>query len=545
MEENNNNSLKILYSPFMYFFLGCYYFLYGLIYPFRLIFKFLGDKMFSVYLKSTEKKSSVVSEEMSDIPISLKIEESSDVFHDDEDNEDDVTIIEEIDKKNDPDDRYTRKKISARKREKYKLAKEQLQFALENDSVRSQVPITYRYVAINDDGKKETNTFSAYSKMEVYTYLENESYDVLSIETSKLINFLYKPSSFLAPKFRNKDLIFWLTQLSTYIKSGIPLTNAMRVLSKQMSKDSNKKRVFDAIIYNLTLGESFSSALEKQTGVFPQLLINMIKAAEATGELEATLDDMANYYTEMENTRKQMISAISYPAIIMVFSIGVVAFILVYIIPKFQDVYTQAGATLNPITNAVIVASKFLQANITYIILIIILFIIGFITFYKKVKVFRLNVQKILMKLPLVGKIIIYKEMSVFAKTFASLLKNNVFITESMDILTNITNNEIYKGIMMNTIENIAKGEKISTSFKNHWAVPDVAYFMIVTGESTGELTNMMDKVADHYQTSHKTIIDSMKSFIEPALIIFLAVVVGGIIMSVILPMFGLTQEIG
>ena len=425
----------------------------------------------------------------------------------------------------------SKRKISKRKLEKYRLLKEQLNFALENDNVRSQIPITYRYIAINEDGKKETNTFLAYSKMEVYTYLENEHYDVLSIETSKLINFMYKPSSFLAPKFKNKDLIFWLTQLSTYIKSGIPLTNAMRVLSKQMSKDANKKRVFDSIIYNLTLGESFSSALEKQTGVFPQLLINMIKAAEATGELEATLDDMANYYTEMENTRKQMISAISYPAIIMVFSMAVVAFILIYIIPKFQDVYAQAGAKLNPITSAVITLSNFLQSNISYIILVIILIIAGFTIFYKKVKVFRHSIQKVLMKLPLVGKIIIYKEMSVFAKTFASLLKSNVFITESMDILTNITNNEVYKEIMLNTIENIAKGEKISTSFKSHWAVPDVAYFMIVTGESTGELADMMDKVAEYYQTSHKTIIDSMKSFIEPALIVFLAVVVGGIIM--------------
>ena len=163
---------------------------------------------------------------------------------------------------------------------------------------------------------------------------------------------------------------------------------------------------------------------------------------------------------------------------------------------------------------------------------------------YRKVKAFRAFIQKISMKMPVLGKIIIYKEMNIFAKTFSSLLKNNVFITDSIDILTSITKNEIYRDIMIETIDNIAKGEKISTSFKDHWAVPDVAYYMIVTGESTGELAEMMSKVADYYQTNHKSIINSMKSFIEPAMIIILAVVVGGIVLSVILPMFGLYAEI-
>ena len=148
------------------------------------------------------------------------------------------------------------------------------------------------------------------------------------------------------------------------------------------------------------------------------------------------------------------------------------------------------------------------------------------------------------MKLPIFGKIVIYKEMNVFTKTFSSLLANNVFITESMNLLSEVTDNEIYKEIMYRTVYYIAKGDKISTSFKDHWAVPDVAYYMIVTGESTGELAEMMAKVADYYQTEHKTIINTLKSFIEPALIIILAVVVGGILMAVILPMFGLYSQI-
>ena len=179
---------------------------------------------------------------------------------------------------------------------------------------------------------------------------------------------------------------------------------------------------------------------------------------------------------------------------------------------------------------------------IIILILVVIFLIIYYL--YRNVKSIRYALQKFAMKLPLFGKIIIYNEMTIFTKTFSSLLKNNVFITESMEILTKITNNEIYKEIMFNTINNIAAGEKISTSFKDNWAIPEVAYYMIVTGESTGELAEMMAKVSLYYQEEHKNIINSLKSLIEPIMIIFLAVVVGGVVLSVIIPMFSLYGQI-
>ena len=152
--------------------------------------------------------------------------------------------------------------------------------------------------------------------------------------------------------------------------------------------------------------------------------------------------------------------------------------------------------------------------------------------------------QELAMHLPLFGNIIIYNEITLFTKTFASLLKNNVYITESIDILSKVTSNEVYKEIMFNTISNIARGDKISESFKDQWAVPEIAYFMIQTGESTGDLANMMAKVSEYYGGLHKATINSMKSFIEPAMIGFIAVVVGGILVAVIMPMFDLYENI-
>lgn len=409
---------------------------------------------------------------------------------------------------------------------------------------RTNKPVAFRYKAIDPTGKLVKGTFTGSSKLDVNAFLVNEGYDVYSIKTSSFINFVYGQSSFGTQKMSNKDLIFWLTQLYTYVKSGIPLTDAVKILSNQMGKKGNRKKVFEKIIYELTMGSSFSDALEKQGNVFPSLLINMLKASEATGELEETLKDMADYYREIETTRKQMISAMTYPAIITVFALGVITFILMYVIPQFTKVYEQADITINGFTKSIIDFSNFLKSNISFILLITaVIFLVIFLS-YKNIKFFRKNIQILLMHLPVIGKVIIYNEMTIFTKTFASLLKNNVFITESIELLSKVTNNEVYKEIMYNTITNIAKGEKISESFKDHWAIPDVAYYMIVTGESTGELAAMMDNVSTYYQEQHRAIVANLKAFIEPIMITSLAVVVGAIILAVIIPMFDLYGSI-
>lgn len=545
--------IKILLFPInllKYEALGIYYTLYALLYPFIFIFNKLGDVIFKKYEKTSKKNSDIkeiVEEEVNLDSGSSAFKEESKTKSDakKEIKQDDPYKIEYTETLEDKWNKFYNNLSFVKKRKEKELAQNRsLYEILQRDTERSEKPLTYKYVALDSSGKKVINTFYAYSKMEVYTYLSGEGYTVLSIETSKYIELFYGPSEYNNFRFKNKDLIFWLTQLSTYLKAGITLTDSMRILGKQMSKSPKKKKVFDSIIYNLTLGESFSSALEKQQNSFPALLISMVKAAEATGELEETLDDLANYYTELENTRKAMINAMSYPAIISVFSIAVIVFIMLYVIPQFEGVYASTGASLNGYTLWILNVSKFFDTNFILIMGSIVAIILITVVLYKKVKSFRKNLQILGMKLPIFGNIIIYKEMNIFAKTFASLLKNNVFITDSMNLLSEITTNEVYKEIMFRTINNIARGEKISTSFKDQWAVPEVAYYMIVTGESTGELAAMMSKVADYYQTEHKTIINNMKSFIEPVMIIFLAVVVGGIVLAVILPMFSLYNQI-
>lgn len=412
------------------------------------------------------------------------------------------------------------------------------------DAVKSSEKQIYEYVAKNEDGKIIKGYFDAFSKVEVHSFLINEGYEVYSIRTSKWINILHANYSSNRTKIKTSDLIFFLTQLSTYIKAGIPLVDSLKILSRQF-KQKSYQRIFKSMMYDLTMGENFSTAMEKQGNAFPKLLINMVKASEMTGELPEALDDMENYYSESEATRKQMITALTYPSVIFVVAIGVMTFIMLFIVPKFVEIYESMDSAQIPgITTFVMNMSAFLQNNIIYLMVGVVIFIVIMKWLYDNVKAFRQFLQTIAMKLPVFGNIIIFNEVTMFTKTFSSLLKHNVFITDSMEILNKISNNEIYKNMILDTINNLAKGEKISLAFKNQWAFPLPAYEMIVTGERTGQLAEMMEKVSTYYQEQHRNAVGRVKAFVEPMLIIFLTVGVGFIVLSIVIPMFNMYNEI-
>lgn len=467
------------------------------------------------------------------------------------------TIKEKIEKEKKEETQTLSQKLENYIKEKYenlsfvKAAREKKEASLiiltinpnGNDAVRTEAKQTYRYLARNKDGKLVKGYFAALSRLDVYSYLIDEGMTVYEIVTNWAINFFHTESSSIKKKMKNKDLVFWLAQLSTYIKAGIPLTDAVKVLAEQ-DKRKKYKSVYDAVIYELTMGETFSEALNKQGNVFPALLVNMIKSAEMIGNIEGTLDEMSAYYQEVEDTKRAVISALAYPCIVLIFAIAIVVFMLVYIVPQFVDVYESMNAELNPVTVVTLNISAFLQNEYMKIIEIILAVVVIYTYLYKKVKAFRVMMQHIFMKLPVIGNLIIYKEISLFARTFATLNKNNVLLTDSIDILGKITSNEIYKGLMYRTINNLLKGEKMSETFKDNWAVPQVAYYMILTGESTGELAAMLDKVGDYYQKLQKNSVNMIKTFIEPIMIIFLALIVGFILIAIVVPMFGMYSTI-
>lgn len=397
----------------------------------------------------------------------------------------------------------------------------------------------YRYTIVNSLGKKENGTFEAETENDVRNFLLSQEYQVLEIKERSKFDIDIGGNG----KMKASDLSFSLTQLSTYIKSGIPLADSVRILAKQTKKPLLKKS-FNQLVYQLLKGESLSDAMAMQETVYPKILVNMVKTAEMTGDLPSILDDMAEYYTSMDQTSKQMKSAMTYPIVVLTIAFGVLIFMLTYLVPQFSAMFEENGAKMPALTLAILALSDFIQENWIFLLIGVIAFVVIFIQVYKKNQAFREKLQFAIMHIPVFKDIVIYNEIANFTKTFASLLNHGVFITDSMEILSKVTNNEIYKKIINKTLENLGKGDSISTAFRGEWAIPVVAYEMIVTGETTGQLGNMMEKVAGHFQMLHKNVIDQMKSLVEPFLICFLAVVVGTILLSIIQPMFSIYSQI-
>ena len=409
----------------------------------------------------------------------------------------------------------------------------------EEEVIKEEPLFSYRYKAKGVNGKEFSGTMEGSSIDDVKNFLINEGYEIIEINPRKT----YDVDVNIGGKFGSAELSFTLTQLSTYLKAGISLIDSVRILEKQADKPEHRK-VYQKMVYELLKGESLSVAMQKQQDKFPKLLVNMVKTSELTGDLTSVLDDMAEYYTSKEETKKTMISAMTYPVIVIIIAICVVVFILTSIVPKFVDMYSANDAKIPALTQAIMNISNFLTQH--YIILILIIGgVIGtFILLFKHVQAFRKNAQIVMMHVPVLSKIIIYNEVYNFTKTFASLLNHGVFITDSMEILAKITNNEVYKELINRTIINLNKGANISDSFKGSWAFPVAAYGMIVTGESTGQLGLMMEKVANYYQTLHKNIVKQLQSLLEPMMIVFLAIIVGIILLSVMMPMFDIYSKI-
>lgn len=417
------------------------------------------------------------------------------------------------------------------------------EFQKENVKGKNVKLIRFKYKVKGLDGKFIESYFDAENMLDVQSFLLNKGYEIVSIKEDKLSTSLGLAAISISKKMSSKDLNFFLTQLSTYVKSGIPLVDSMEILSRQ-AKSKSVQMLYRKIVFELNKGTSFSNCLEKQGKVFPKMLINMLKTSEMTGDLTGVLDDMASYYKRQDSNRKQIINAMTYPSVLMIFAVAVLTFVITYVVPSFTDMYASAGASLPKITQVIMGISDFVIKNWYYILLIIIVIVIVLTLLYKSSKSIKYGMQAFVMHIPVVCDLIKYNQLVTFTSTFSTLIKHDVFITDSMDILSRITENEIYKKLIDDSIQNLSKGNGVSVAFKGHWAFPSTAYEMLLTGEKTGKLGEMMEHVATYYQEEQTNLIARLKSLIEPIMIVLLAVLVGIILLAVVVPMFDIYSTI-
>ena len=435
-----------------------------------------------------------------------------------------------------------KKETKEEKKEK-KQNKIQTEFEKTKKNAKEVKMKRFKYKVKDAENKIIESYFDAENQMDVQSFLLNKGYEIISITEDKFSNSLGLVSMSSAKKMTSKDLNFFLTQLSTYVKAGIPLVDSMEILSRQ-AKSKSVQMLYRKIVFELNKGTTFSVCLEKQGKVFPKMLINMLKTSEMTGDLTGVLDDMAAYYKQQDSNRKQIINAMTYPSVLMIFAVAVLTFVITYVVPSFTDMYASAGASLPMITQVIINISDFVIANWYFILLVIFVIVVILTMLYKSSTAAKRSMQSFVMHIPVVSDMIKYNQLVTFTGTFATLIKHDVFITDSMDILSRITENEVYKKIIDDAIKNLSKGNGVSVAFKGHWAFPATAYEMLVTGERTGKLGEMMQHVSDFYQEENTNLIARMKSLVEPIMIVMLAVLVGIVLLAVVVPMFDIYSTI-
>ena len=269
----------------------------------------------------------------------------------------------------------------------------------------------FKYIAKSPKGKIEIGEFQGYSKLDVHSYLLAEGYEVYEIK-AKAKATIFNTDLGLNRQMKKSMLIFYLTQLSTYLKAGIPIVDAIKILANQ-AKSKIEQTIWKSVVYELTMGTTLSEAMLRcGNNVFPKLLINMIKTAEMTGDLPVVLDEQVEYYKSTEKSRKEMINAMMYPIFVFIFAIAIVMYIMISVVPQFVSIYDSIGADLPMITKVLIDISTFIRTNILMIVAITICIILILILLYRRNIIFKASVQRFLMHIPVFGNIIIYNEVN-------------------------------------------------------------------------------------------------------------------------------------
>ncbi len=395
--------------------------------------------------------------------------------------------------------------------------------------------------------KKNKDKKSKYSKQK---NIKRESYKEQKILEQKKLktNRLNSSRTQIKKKFRKpstKNLALATKQLASMIKTGLPLLEALEILY-QTTEDQTLKFVFKDATRSLSKGSSFVSILQKYPDVFDEMYIALVSAGETAGLLEQVLEREALLLESLAKIKSQIKSALTYPIAIFILTFIVVVVMMVFVIPVFQDMYSSSGTELPLLTQSMINASDFLRDPIQImksLPLVLFLFFLG-----KKLiknESFLLYKDSLLLKLPLISDLVTKSSLANFSRTLAALNSAGVPILEALVISKKTLGNRIFKNIIEKMNFKIQSGQPIYKVLETQKVIPKMFSSMFRIGEETGELSEMVNKLADFYEDEVESSVKSLTSLIEPFMIVFVAIVVAFILVAMYLPMFNMINTVG
>ena len=398
----------------------------------------------------------------------------------------------------------------------------------------------YVWTGKNKQNKTQKGEFEAPSEDAVRAHLTR-----LKVTPGKIKlkpKDLFENVAFMQPKVKQADIIIFCRQFSTMIDAGLPIIQCLDILYSQHENKTFKKMLKE-IKSNVESGQTFAEALKKYPKYFDDLFINMISAGEAGGILDTILRRLSAYMEKAAKLKAQIKGAMVYPIVTMIIAAVVVGVILVFVIPVFEEMFEGMGGSLPGPTQFVVALSRFTKGNIHWIILGIIVFIFAFRRFYRTTKG-QTIVDDLVLRLPVFGPIIRKAAVAKFTRTMGTMLGSGVAILDSLEIVAKTAGNKTIENAVFETRSAIAEGRTMADPLSESGVFPSMVCQMIAVGESTGALDAMLTKIADFYDEEVDQAVENMTTLIEPFMLVFLGVIIGGLVVSMYLPIFKMAAAI-
>ena len=399
---------------------------------------------------------------------------------------------------------------------------------------------TFRYTGRNMEGILKKGVIQADTQGKAIEQLRTKGINPREIFES---NSIFHKNITLFESVKNQDFVIFCRQFATLVRAGVSIVESTGILAAQTPSKILKNSLF-AVEADIREGIPFSDAANKHKKVFPSLFVNMIRAGELTGSLDETLERLAAYYEKQFTLKKKVQSTMMYPAVLLVVIVIVVVGLMLTVVPQFATMFEDFGAELPAITLFVLALSELIQQYWWLGLIIVTGLIVTFAYFYKNNSVFNYNVNLILLRVPVFGKLLQKSAIARMTRTLSSLFSSSVPILQALTIVEKVVGNPVIGKVVLDSRISLEQGGTLSEPLRKSWIFPPLVHQMTAIGEKTGSLDYMLEKIADFYEADVDRTVDTLKGLIEPLMIVILAGVVGMIVLSIMVPMFSLFEQI-
>ncbi len=398
----------------------------------------------------------------------------------------------------------------------------------------------YVWTGIDRIGKKQKGELEADNATLARQLVIRKGINVKNVKTKPKSLGDYFPG--IGGGVKDKDIVIFVRQFATMIDAGLPLVQCLDILQEQQS-NANFKRVIRQIKKDVEEGSTLSDAIKKHPKVFDNLFHNLVAAGEVGGILDVILNRLAAYIEKIAKLKKKVKGAMTYPAIVVSIALLVVAIILIYVIPVFAQLFKDAGAKLPSMTIFVMDLSEFTQSYFHWIILGMVAIIFGLRRFRKSERG-RILTDRLILRSPVFGLLIRKVAVARFTRTLGTMLSSGVPILDGLDVVAATAGNAVVEKAIRDARVSISEGRPVAEPLAETGVFPPMVTQMIAVGEATGALDNMLGKIADFYDDEVDTAVDALTSLLEPMMILFLGVTIGGLLVAMYLPIFQLADVV-